>query len=204
MDRARPFPRPGPVTGALERPSQHSPENRKADDRRKPQDERKSARVSLRSAHLAERQFQFAAQHAERQHTLASLLAATDQSRSIALAVVDARFAERRRLIALIADPNARAAAERQLALELSAEHSQLAQQHRHAMRALRNALLQPLSQRHRSERRSLTIRQRHQRGVLGVILRQLRPLPLEPHHVPGVRRLRIDPSFLYAGRRAT
>lgn len=204
MDRARPFSRPGPVTGALERPSQHSPENRKADDRRPPQDERKSARVSLRSAHLAERQLQFAAQHAERQQTLASLLTATDQSRVMALAVVDARFAERRRLLAQIADPNARAAAERQLALEQSAEHSQLAQQHRHAVRALRTASMQPLSLRHRSERRSLTIRQRHQRGVLGVILRQLRPLPLQSHHVPGARRLRIDTSFLSAGRRST
>lgn len=204
MDRARPNPRAGPVTGALERPSQHSPENRKAEQRSDPHDAQRSARALLRSAHAAERQFQHAAQLDERHHLRAGLLAEARRSFAIASALIDARFADRRRALADISDANARAAAAQQITLEQRAEHDQLATTHRQTVRALRRAAQQPLALRHRGERRALSLGQRHQRAVLGIILQKMRPRPLQDHETWLTRRVRIAPAFLRAGKRST
>lgn len=146
---------------------------------------------------------QSASQRAERHNLLAALIAEARRGRALTLAMVDARFADRRRQLALIADPATRAAAALQIAIEQMAEQNQLATQHRYSLRQLRQGLLTPLAKRHRSERTRRHARHRHQRAVLGVILQQMRPKPLQDRTAPAPRRLHITAASRLASRRS-
>lgn len=172
----------GPVTGALERPSQGAPENRKATNRsvietaRSERDALRSLRQTLVSIHAAERQLQAAGQLAERRQAVQAVDAALHSQQASRIAAVIARFAGRRAGVAELADPAARAAAMQQLGSEEANELARLALEHAAEKRQARRAVLASVSGTHRAARRSMQERQRHQRAGFAVQLRAWRP----------------------------
>ena len=80
------------------------------------------------------------------------------------------------RRAAQMADPGTRAAASQQIAMEEANELARLAVEHAAEKRRLRQSVLASLGGKHRSARRSLQQRQRHQRAGVAVLLRALRP----------------------------
>ena len=180
----------------LERPSQQSPENRKAD-----KDALRSLRATLRSLHLAEQAVQRAAQAAERRGASAADRIAGKALRASENASLSAKYSDRRRQLAAIADETAQAAAEQQLAIEESAERAQLALRRLGQAAIARRAASQRIGLAQSGERRHLLARQRHQRVVLAVVLARLRPKPLAPPPVSGAGHLSLRQRRLHLGR---
>jgi len=184
LERARPRQGlgAGPVAGALERPSQGAPENRKAKNRSvietagTERDALASVRQTLVSIHAAERQLQVASQLAERRQAVQAVDAALQSQNASRIAAVIARFAGRRAGVAELADPAARAAAMRQLASEEANELARLALEHAAEKRQSRRVVMASMGGTHRAARRSLQQSQRHQRAGIAVLLRAWRP----------------------------
>lgn len=179
MEGARPRQRlgTGPVTGPLERPSQRAPENRKAAEQARPaRDPIRAARRAVGSIHTAEQQLLSAAQREERDRAVRAIDAGLAGRHAGNVAAVVARFADRRAALAMMTDPNVRAAAAQRLAAEEAHELARLALEHAAEKRRLRNSVLASMGVLHRSARRALCQRLRRQRVGIAVQLQALRP----------------------------
>lgn len=172
----------GPVTGALERPSQGAPEKRKATSRsvietaRSERDARRNVRQTLASIHAAERQLPAATHLVERRQAVQAVDAGLQAQHASRIAAVIARFAGRRVALSEMSDPAARAAALQQLGSEEASELARLALEHAAEKRQARRAVLATTGGTHRAVRRSLQQRQRHQRAGIAVQLKAWQP----------------------------
>ena len=159
----------GPVTGASDRPSRSPLENRTAAEFRQ---ERQSARARGRKAfvalHNAEMDLLVASQRAARHAALRAIDAALSSRHASAIAIVVARFADRRAALAAMSDTE-RNAALRQLAVDEAHELARLALELASEKRAMRKASLLSMAVMHRAARRNLGLRNRRQRISVSV-----------------------------------
>ena len=190
------------MTGALDRPSQGALENRKAvhrdnnpTSRSVPQTVR-LARRTVRSIHAAEVELLVADQSAERRRSIAAIDAMLRSQHASRIAAVTARFADRRAALGAMLDPALRAAAARRLEAEETAEITSLALAHGAERGRERRAVLASLAAVHKTARRALRRRQRHQRAGYAVVLGRLRPTALR-----AAKRSVIESGRLRLGR---
>jgi hypothetical protein len=198
----------GPLTGFLERPSQGAQENRKAinrkdaDARTTERDQIKASRGALNSAHRAEQKLMLARHAAELRHLIDGARAQAAAYRSSMLAAVTIKYAERLARVFDSGDAKSAWAARERLKLEEAIEIAQLRmtsdRDHGNSLRSLVAALR--VSQ--RGERHGLTLRQRHQRAVLGVLLRRIGRPPGQPSslHAKPCTAVRARPAW-FSGR---
>lgn len=109
-----------------------------------------------------------ASQRAARRAAILAIDAALSSRHGSAIAIVIARFADRRATLVNISDTE-RAAALRQLAVDEAHELARLALEHASEKRAMRKAALRSMSVSDAAARRSLRTRSRRQRIVAGM-----------------------------------
>ncbi len=184
------------MTGHLERPSQGTQENRKANqDRGYRQHRRLSAGASMRGLHRAEMDLLIAAQRAARHAALQTIDAALNARHASATAAVVARFAGQRAALTDL-DAGARAAALHRLSAEEAQELAQLALAHAAERRALKRAAVQAMVPTQKAARQGLRRASRRQRAVLAIALRP------RIHKRAEISRARARPPFKITTRR--
>jgi hypothetical protein len=175
------------VTGALERPSQGAPENRKAaEDRRPGLDLVRGTRRALTSLAAADMQVLVAAQRDARNRALSALTAALGAAHGSQRASVVALYAARRAAAASISDPVARKAAILSLVQEEAAELARLAVAHAQERRRLTQETLAALGLAHRAAR--LSHRRASRRTKIVMVIRMTSKVRAE---LPPSARLR-------------
>lgn len=159
----------GPVTDTLGRPSQGVLENRTAAelrlDRQSPRERGRKAVVAL---HDAEMDLLIASQRAARRAAARAIDTALSARHSSAIAAVVLRYADRRSALTGMSETE-RAAALRQLATDEAHELARLALEHASEKRAMRKSAVQSKSIADKAARRTLRLRNRRQRIVVGV-----------------------------------
>lgn len=159
----------GPITDTLGRPSQGVLENRTAAEaRQNRQSVRTHGRKAVLAVHNAKMHLLIASQRAAQRAAVFSIDAALSSRHASAIAIVVARFADRRSTLASMSDTE-RGAALRQLASDEAHELARLALDHASEKRALRKATLGSMLVADRAARRSLRVRNRHQRIVVAI-----------------------------------
>lgn len=126
--------------------------------------------------HTAELQLLTALQRAVRRQAMAAIDAALQGRHAGAIALVIARFADRRAALGAITDAGERAAIALRIDAEETTELARLALEHAAEKRQLRKATLAPLTAAHRAARRALRQRLRRQRAGIAVQLSAWRP----------------------------
>lgn len=160
------------MTGSLERPSQGALENRKASEARN--DERdavRSARVALVGAHKIEMQIMLARHASERRHVIGVTRAAAASARSGVMRMIAAKYADKLARVFDSGDAQSAYAARERLQLEEAIETAQATLAMARMNSDSRGSVLIALRTTQRAERQGLSIRQRRQRAVLGVVL---------------------------------
>lgn len=157
------------MTGASDRPNPSPLENRTAAEvRHERQGVRDLRRKAVAAVHGAEMDLLVASQRAARRAAVGAIDAALSLRHASAIGVIVARFSDRRSALANMSDTE-RGAAMRQLASDEAHELARLALELAGEKKALRQATLRSLSITDRAARRTLRIRNRRQRIVVGV-----------------------------------
>lgn len=184
------------MTGALERPSQRSPETRTAIEQLKEdRDELRLARRVVASTHAAQRMLLAATQLAERHQALALSGAEQAAQKSVSARAIAAKYANLLARVFDCGDAKAAAAARERIRIEEAIELGQLDLSASQRASARRKTLVATLRLRQRLERAALAHRQRRQRAMLAIAIGRLRPAPWP------ARPVRIIRSKLKAAR---